>query len=107
MLEENKIICPKCGTEIYNYNLINKYLKEIKSGLKDLLENNNKQQEYIMQDKYLHDKISMKEQQIKILKQEIETKIKELNEKTKEFQATKTLLEKDKKKNWKLNNSKK
>ena len=84
MLKENKIVCPECGIEINISNTIKKQIREIKLELKrklnDLLEVNNKQQEYLIQGKYLHDEISMKERQIEYLKKEIEEKVKQTQE---------------------------
>lgn len=53
---------------------------ELKRKLNDLLEVNNKQREYLIQGKYLHDEISMKERQIEYLKKEIEEKVKQTQE---------------------------
>ena len=84
MLKENKIVCPECGIEFNISNTIKKQIREIKLELKrklnDLLEVNNKQQEYLIQGKYLHDEISMKERQIEYLKKEIEEKVKQTQE---------------------------
>jgi hypothetical protein len=81
MLKENKIVCPECGIEINISNTIKKQIQlELKRKLNDLLEVNNKQQEYLIQGKYLHDEISMKERQIEYLKKEIEEKVKQTQE---------------------------